>query len=113
MADRRRRASRASGDQSLPVPAWPPADSVAASGSTIATLPSPSRPTEPLETRATYRILLRRGLEPDEAANLTAFLAGLALGERPWTLAQVNRLLFLRELVRAGQFGHTDGDRIH
>ncbi|HEU4674324.1 MAG TPA: hypothetical protein VFS32_15630 [Candidatus Limnocylindrales bacterium] len=58
-------------------------------------------------------MLLVRGLAPDEAANLTAFLAGLTLGERPWTLAQVNRLLFLRELVRAGRFGGTDGDRIH
>jgi hypothetical protein len=83
------------------------------SGSSIATLPSPSRTSEPLETRSTYRMLLRRGLAPDEAANLTAFLAGLALGERPWTLSQVNRLLFLRELVRAGRFGGTDGTRIH
>jgi hypothetical protein len=55
-------------------------------------------------------MLLVRGLAPDEAANLTAFLAGLALGERPWTLAQVNRLLFLRELVRVGRFGRADGE---
>ncbi|HEY3523692.1 MAG TPA: hypothetical protein VGK63_08305 [Candidatus Limnocylindrales bacterium] len=68
---------------------------------------------EPLATRPTYRTLLVRGLEPDEAANLTAFLAGLTPGERPWTLAQVNRLLFLRELARAGRFGGADGDPIH
>lgn len=83
------------------------------SGSSIATV-SPPIPTEtPIATRTTYRILLARGLAPDEAANLTAFLAGLELGERPWTLGQVNRLLFLRELVRAGRFGRTDGRRVH
>lgn len=113
MADRRRRASRASGASPRPVAAWPAVASTAGSGSVIATLPAPSSSAEPLATRATYRMLLVRGLAPDEAANLTAFLAGLTLGERPWTLAQVNRLLFLRELVRAGRFGGTDGDRIH
>ena len=34
-------------------------------------------------TRATYRNLLLRGLAPDEAANLTAYLAGIAVGEAP------------------------------
>jgi hypothetical protein len=45
-----------------------------------------------------------RGLEPDEAANLTACLAGIAVGETHWTLRQVNQLLFLREMHRAGHF---------
>ncbi|HEU4572644.1 MAG TPA: hypothetical protein VFR93_08145 [Candidatus Limnocylindrales bacterium] len=58
-----------------------------------------------------YRTLLARGLAPDEAANLTAFLAGLEVGERPWTLRQVTRLLFLRELARTGRLGGLD--RIH
>ncbi len=113
MADRRRRVSRASGDSPRPVAAWPAAASTGGSGSVVATLPSPSPAAEPLATRAMYRTLLVRGLTPDEAANLTAFLAGLTLGERPWTLNQVNRLLFLRELVRTGRFGGTDGDRVH
>jgi hypothetical protein len=56
-------------------------------------------------------MLRSRGLAADEAANLTAFLAGLSLGDRPWTLAQINRMLFLRELVRTGRFGGHDGAR--
>lgn len=45
-----------------------------------------------------------RGLAPDEAANLTAFLAGIAISEVRWTLRQINQLLFLRAMNRTGQF---------
>jgi hypothetical protein len=45
-----------------------------------------------------------RGLAPDEAANLTAFLAGIQIGDSRWTLRQVNQLLFLREMRRTGLF---------
>jgi hypothetical protein len=52
----------------------------------------------------TYRSLVIRGLTPDEASGLTAFVAGLpAVGRRPWRLTEVNRLLFLRELNRTGR----------
>ena len=60
-------------------------------------------------TRATYRNLLLRGLAPEEAANLTAFLCGIHVGTQPWKIHEVNRLLFLRELQVAGQFGLHDG----
>lgn len=60
-------------------------------------------------TRATYRTLLLRGLAPEEAANLTAFLCGIHIGSQPWKLDEVNRLLFLRELQNAGRFGLNDG----
>jgi hypothetical protein len=97
------------------------AASAAGSGSVIATssLTPPTPPTitpaaDPeLITRATYRSLLIRGLAPDEAANLTAFLAGLTIGESRWTLPQVNQLLFLREMRRGGRFGETDSPTIH
>ncbi|HET7030922.1 MAG TPA: hypothetical protein VFI34_10460 [Candidatus Limnocylindrales bacterium] len=65
-----------------------------------------------LPTRATYRNLIIRGLEPDEAANLTAWLAGIEVGEAHWTLRQVNQLLFLREMNRAGHFTEI-ADRLH
>jgi hypothetical protein len=61
------------------------------------------------QTRATYRLLLLRGLAPDEAANLTAWICGLQVGSQRWRLAEVNRLLFLRELSQAGRFGIDDG----
>lgn len=61
-------------------------------------------------TRETYRSLLLRGFSPGEAANLTAYLAGIEVGPgRPWRLADVDRLLFLRELCRSGRLGVDDG----
>ena len=68
-----------------------------------------------LATRATYRQLLLKGMAPDEAANLTAFMCGIPVADVHWSLQQVNRLLFLRELARTGRFGAGDGtpDRPH
>jgi hypothetical protein len=48
-------------------------------------------------------VLLLKGLAPEEAANLTAYLCGIQVGEQRWTLKEVNRLLFLRELQRTGR----------
>ena len=70
------------------------------------------RATDALVTRSTFRTLLLRGLTPDEAANLTAFLCGIPIAEVHWSLRQVNQLLFLRELARTGRFGAGDGGRI-
>ena len=82
--------------------------SAVASGSATDTLVSPAcRETqEALHTRATYRTLLLKGMAPDEAANLTAYMAGIPIGESHWTLSQVNQLLFLRQLQRTGRFGN-------
>ena len=63
-----------------------------------------------LLTGATYRQLLMKGLAPDEAANLTAFLCGIPVADVHWSLRQVNQLLFLRELARKGRFGSADGE---
>ena len=61
-------------------------------------------------TGATYRALLVRGFAPGEAANLTAYLAGIDVdGGRPWRIAEVDRLLFLRDLCRTGRMGSDDG----
>ena len=65
---------------------------------------------DPLVTRSTYRMLLMRGLTPAEAADLTAFMCGIPVGAVHWSLDQVNRLLFLRELSRTGRFGAHDGE---
>jgi hypothetical protein len=55
-------------------------------------------------------MLIFRGLAPAEAANLTAFLCGIPVGDAHWSIPEVNRLLFLRELNRTGKFGSQDGD---
>jgi len=57
-----------------------------------------------VRTRATYRLLLMRGLDPAEAANLTAYLCGIEVTETPWSIGEINRLLFLRSLARAGRW---------
>jgi hypothetical protein len=84
---------------------------VVGSGSltTIMRAPAVSRSASPEGTRITFRSLLLRGLAPDEAANLTAFLCGIPVGAQRWKLVEVNRLLFLRELREAGRFGDDDG----
>lgn len=59
-------------------------------------------------TLSTYRQLVSRGLAQGEAANLTAYLNRLPIGDQPWTLTQVNTLLFLRSLHLSGRFGPSD-----
>lgn len=75
--------------------------------------PTTPSTTDLLVTRSTYRRLLVRGLAPDEAANLTAFLCGIPIAEVHWSLRQVNHLLFLREMARTGRFGPADGETPH
>ena len=79
---------------------------VAGVAATSVTLP-PTTPT-PDASQApyrTYRALLRKGLTIAEASNLTAYLCGIPLNDVPWSLAQVNKLLFVRELHRTGRIG--------
>jgi hypothetical protein len=68
----------------------------------VATTSAPTA--DRLITRSTYRQLLMKGMAPDEAANLTAFLCGIPVADVHWSLRQVNELLFLRELARNGRF---------
>ena len=72
--------------------------------------PTPaSDETAGLETRSTYRLLVSRGLTPDEAATLTAFMCGIPIADGRWSIRQVNQLLFLKAMVRTGRFGAADG----
>ena len=70
-------------------------------------------PVTDVRTRQTVRLLMLRGLDRSEATNVTAFLCGIPVADRTWTLAEINRLLFLRELNRLGQFGPADESRAH
>src|SRR6266508_2288415 len=109
----RRRGTRGRERSSQADPSWPvlAAGSAAASGSSTGTTALTVASTaSDVRTRATYRLLLMRGLAPDEAANLTAFMSGIQVGGQGWKLNQVNKLLFLRELNRSGRFGETDGN---
>ena len=91
------------------------AASAVGSGSATDTLTTqPSLETQPgLPTRATYRTLLLKGMAPEEAANLTAYLAGIPIGDSNWTLKQINQLLFLRQMQRTGRFGDGNEAKAH
>ena len=113
MAGQARRGTRGQGRSSRAASSWPvlAVASVAASGSDTAASSTSTRPeaTTSITTRATYRHPLLRGMAPEEAANLTAFMAGLPVGEGHWTLKQINELLFLRRMAELGKFGGLDG----
>lgn len=49
--------------------------------------------------RSIYRALLVRGLQPSEAANLTAYLAGLPSANLHWTIPEVEAILRRRAEV--------------
>ncbi len=53
--------------------------------------------------RWTFQRLRMCGLTTDEAGNLTAHVTGLRIGDRPWTMTEVERLVFLRTLVERGR----------
>jgi hypothetical protein len=90
------------------------ASTVAPGSGTRTALPSRAATPAPvqtaqLETRSTYRLLVSRGLAPDEAATLTAFMCGIPIADGRWSIRQVNQLLFLKAMVQAGRFGPSDG----
>jgi len=89
----------------------PATRSGAASGSSTGTVRRTSGPRRQpdIRTRPTVRLLMLRGLELPEATNLTAFLCGIPVADGHWDLREINQLLFLRDLVRRGGFGRTDG----
>jgi hypothetical protein len=111
MAGQARRGSRDQVRSSRGAPSWSALAEVSgdASGSAIATTTEVSHP-EPttFPTRATYQSLILRGLSADEAANLTAYLAGIHVSDMHWTLRQINQLLFFREMNRTGYFQDRD-----
>jgi hypothetical protein len=58
--------------------------------------------------RSIYRALLVRGLEPSEAANLTAYLAGLPSSGLRWTIPEIEAIVRRRAAEAAA--ADTDGD---
>jgi len=55
--------------------------------------------------RRTYRRLRMGGLTMSEAGNLTAHVKGLHAVPGGWSVEEIERLLFVRELVRQGRLG--------
>jgi len=55
--------------------------------------------------RTSYRRLRAAGLSDREAGSLTARLNGLPMVRGGWQVEEIERLLFVRELVRTGRMG--------
>ena len=55
--------------------------------------------------RRTFRRLRMGGLTMTEAGNLTAHVKGLHAVPGGWTVEEIERLLFVREMVRQGRMG--------
>ena len=115
MAGQAPRGSREHGRSSRRVSSWPAGAEASGGasgpeGSPPGPFPSePLLPTTALATRQIYRAMLLKGLAPEHAANLTAFMCGIPVGNLHWSLRQVNQLLFLREMAHTGRFGQKDG----
>ena len=61
-----------------------------------------------VRTEASYRLLTATGLTGAEAAGVIGYVVGLKACEQPWTLKQVNKVLFLRELYSSGDWGEAE-----
>jgi hypothetical protein len=61
-----------------------------------------------LTTRAAFTRLLDQGLAEDDAAGLIGFAVGLAQSDSRWSLGQVNKLLFLRDMYSNTGWGRTE-----
>jgi hypothetical protein len=72
---------------------------------------SQHRPVRRSAALATYGDLGARGLAPTEAGNLTAYVHGLRPVDHGWTVAEIDRLLFLRYLVDRGRFAAPNASR--
>jgi hypothetical protein len=59
-------------------------------------------------TQASYRQLVSSGLNGAEAAGLIGYVSGLPANGSPWTMTQINRLLFLRALYNEGKWGKAE-----
>ena len=61
-----------------------------------------------IKTQAAYRRLLQDGCNGQEAAGLISYVVGLAPCASRWSLGQVNRMLFLRDLYRNSEWGRSE-----
>lgn len=61
-----------------------------------------------IRTQAAYRLLVTSGFSGADAAGLISFVVGLPQGNSRWSLSQVNRLLFLRDLYANTDWGRDE-----
>ena len=79
-----------------------------------AIVPQPETPISPdvlprlLQTQAAYRLLITSGFTGADAAGLISYVIGLPRCDSRWSLAQINRILFLRALYSESKWGEAE-----
>jgi hypothetical protein len=74
-------------------------------------LPAPLAPDhvpQDLQIQATYRLLVGSGMPGADAAALIGYAVGLPPCQSRWSLAQINSLLFLRNLYAGTEWGESE-----
>jgi hypothetical protein len=61
-----------------------------------------------IRTQVSYRQLVSSGLTGAEAASLIGYVAGLPSKPSPWTMSQINGMLFLRALYNQSSWGEAE-----
>ena len=59
-------------------------------------------------TQVAYRQLVSSGISGQEAAGLIGYVIGLGSCESRWSIAQINKVLFLRDLYRNTDWGTSE-----
>ena len=80
-------------------------DPVRGDRTAVAAAPRPDILPRPVRTQAAYRQLVSSGLTAAQAAGLIGYVSGLSPNVSPWTMTQINRLLFLRSLYLDSEWG--------
>jgi hypothetical protein len=69
---------------------------------------APDHVPQDLQIQATYRLLVTSGMPSADAAALIGYAVGLPPCQSRWSLAQINSLLFLRDLYANTEWGESE-----
>jgi hypothetical protein len=84
-----------------------PVNPVKTETTVIAPIPPDFLPRQ-LQTQDAYQLLVASGYSGQDAAALIGFVVGLPPCDSRWSLAQINRLLFLRALYSDSDWGEAE-----
>jgi hypothetical protein len=86
----------------------PPHEPVSRAAVPVAPPLAPDFQPRTIRTKTAHSQLIASGMSAAEATALIGYVSGLRAGRAPWTLAQINRLLFLRELYASHEWGDAE-----
>jgi len=71
----------------------------------VSASPTRQQTADEFHIQIAYRQLVSSGISGEEAAGLISYVIGLAACESRWSIAQINKVLFLRDLYRNTDWG--------